>query len=236
MNTDNTKLCVLPWIHLEVQPNGYITQCCVNKNFVTDQDNNPININTATITSAWNCSSIKMNREQFLEGKIPSGCENCFKDENSSYTSLRQRKNEEFKYVFNKISKSMLAASPVSLDLKFGNLCNLKCRICSPEQSSSWYQESISHNEVTHLKESINLYSWPSNNQNFWNDLFNHIQDIQKIDIYGGEPLLIKEHVDFLKMCIQTKHSEHISLCYSTNGTIYSDELINQIWPYFSIF
>jgi MoaA/NifB/PqqE/SkfB family radical SAM enzyme len=121
------------------------------------------------------------------------------------------------------------------LDLKLGNICNLKCRICGSWSSSKWAAEEIDylkaegatreeqkkHTAYQMLKEG----AWPRNSERFWDSLEDLLPGIRYFEFTGGEPFMIKEHAELLQRAVDAGQAGNIELHYNTNGTQYSDEL-----------
>jgi sulfatase maturation enzyme AslB (radical SAM superfamily) len=114
------------------------------------------------------------------------------------------------------------------LDLKLGNTCNLKCRTCNPDSSSSWVTEwyDVYHNVneskfdfLQKYKRIRELYS-PSN-ENLWKTLEEWIPKCVMIDFYGGEPLLVDRSWKILQQCVVDGYSKEQEIHYNTNATIF---------------
>jgi MoaA/NifB/PqqE/SkfB family radical SAM enzyme len=125
------------------------------------------------------------------------------------------------------------------VDLKLGNICNLKCRICGSWSSSKWAEEEMnylpdhvdkkSHISYTWLKQG----AWPRKSPAFWNNLIDILPNIKYIEFTGGEPWLIKEHFDLLKIAVDSGDSKHIDIHYNTNATQLPEDFDTEIWKYF---
>jgi hypothetical protein len=90
------------------------------------------------------------------------------------------------------------------LDLKLGNICNLKCRICGSWSSSQFANEEIAQlpaaeKKQSHAYQMLKAGSWPRENNKFWNEIEHVLSDIRYIEFTGGEPFMIKEHFDMLQ-------------------------------------
>ena len=124
---------------------------------------------------------------------------------------------------------------PISyLDIRFGNLCNLKCMMCGPTDSNKWYDDYYQlwkknyftdHGNTIKLKKindswrtEKNIYNWSEDPQ-LWSQIEKHIHTFRTIYIAGGEPLLIKSHYDFLKKCIEKNVSHKLTIEYNSNTT-----------------
>jgi MoaA/NifB/PqqE/SkfB family radical SAM enzyme len=110
------------------------------------------------------------------------------------------------------------------LDLKLGNICNLKCRICGSWSSSTYAAEEIKHqsdkkNNFHYVM--MKLGRWPREQQRFWDDLEQHMSGIRYLEFTGGEPFMIQEHFDLLRKLVTAGHAGDIEIHYNTNGTIF---------------
>jgi sulfatase maturation enzyme AslB (radical SAM superfamily) len=125
---------------------------------------------------------------------------------------------------------------PQILDLKMGNTCNMKCRTCNPEVSSQWYREDwelaaqpaegVSYPEYLKRWRRIPA-SYSDNNQDLWNTMSKWVPNTVYIDYYGAEPMLIKKNFDVLQAAVDQGTAKNIDLHFSTNGTVWNDELEN---------
>jgi MoaA/NifB/PqqE/SkfB family radical SAM enzyme len=110
------------------------------------------------------------------------------------------------------------------LDLKLGNICNLKCRICGSWSSSTYAAEEIRYQ--TEKKNNFHyvmmkLGRWPREEQRFWQDLDQHLSGIRYLEFTGGEPFMISEHFDLLRKLVDRGYAADIEIHYNTNGTVW---------------
>jgi MoaA/NifB/PqqE/SkfB family radical SAM enzyme len=115
----------------------------------------------------------------------------------------------------------------VTLDIKFNNTCNFKCRICDSGSSSLFSAE-----EHKFLNKPMVIQNNWSESQDFINQIIEYLPNIQNIDMYGGEPFLIKKFKEVLQLAVKNKHSEHIRLHYNSNGSIWPEQFL----PYWANF
>ena len=121
------------------------------------------------------------------------------------------------------------------LDLCMGTTCNIKCRTCGPESSAQWNKEywdiNKSYNEISTYKDYkgfLRTFNDAFEDDSLvWKELENNKQDIRWIDMYGGEPMMMKKQWKFLEQLIKDDLAKNISLHYNTNGTIWDDEKYN---------
>jgi MoaA/NifB/PqqE/SkfB family radical SAM enzyme len=124
-----------------------------------------------------------------------------------------------------------------SLDLKLGNICNLKCRICGSWSSSQFAGEEISFLPRAEQKSSyaykmLRAGSWPRENSHFWSQIESVLTDIRYIEFTGGEPFMIDEHFDMLQGIIDLGIADQVEIHYNTNGTQYPARG-EAIWKHF---
>ena len=101
-----------------------------------------------SLEEAWNSDKMKDVRRQVLNDERPDVCEPCFDLEDQGVQSLRQR------HITDSSPESRINLYPDALDklnddysmpfelptieIKVNNLCNLKCRMCNPLDSTQW--------------------------------------------------------------------------------------------------
>ena len=73
---------------------------------------------------------------------------------------------------------------------------------------------------------------WPKTNENFWEDIDSHLKNIEKLEFFGGEPLMIERHYEILERCVELGIAKNIALSYNTNGSIFPENRIS-LWEKF---
>jgi MoaA/NifB/PqqE/SkfB family radical SAM enzyme len=143
--------------------------------------------------------------------------------------SRRQNENNRYEKYFDRISTEV-SPTPVHIDIKFGNLCNLKCRICSSINSNAWVTEEIA---LYGKADSNTTSAWIEPESPIWNDLEQMIPTLETLYLSGGEPLLLKHHWKFLDKCFEMQRSDQIEIRYITNGTISVTDTQLETWSKF---
>jgi hypothetical protein len=207
--------CSLPWVHLATHPDGGVTLCCISdhKNAMSRSKNYEpltyLDLNSSSINSVMNSDYFKQTRIEMLNGKIPDACRRCFQEESAGVRSKRIEENEKFEFTEDmaRAITSDDGTIPVNfkfLELRLGNLCNLRCRTCNPVSSTQWNLQYQSLKKeltfITNYDRKINS-SW-TESEEFWEDLLNHSEDLQLIYINGGEPTLVEKHWKYLESVI----------------------------------
>jgi MoaA/NifB/PqqE/SkfB family radical SAM enzyme len=143
MKLPHDKFCILPWVSLEASPIGTVRPCCLAKEEITDESGNQYRLASTSFDAIRNSSYMQKLRSEFIEGKLPSTCERCWAVENAGGTSKRQHTIARLEHVIDYSEWAEDAKELVFLDLKLGNICNLKCRICGPWSSSTFASEEV---------------------------------------------------------------------------------------------
>lgn len=210
------KICVIPWIHLNIIPKGKVYHCCMT----TDFNNYAGDLNTQTLEEIWNGEYLKNIRKQMIEGIEPKACSRCFDEEKTRGLSNRTAQNKYFNKKLQEIpiiTKNDGHVDQIDLkywDFRFSNLCNFKCRTCGPEFSSSWMPDAEKLGWNSKNKKVLNINEVGQNtNIDF---LKKYVNDVEKIYFAGGEPLLMDEHWQILEMLDQASRYDVI-LTYNTN-------------------
>lgn len=243
----SSTFCALPWKHLSANPDGAATLCCVSdfthsKNRARDFTSHSTqykSLNVDSIESTMNCDYFKEVRIQMLNDQQPDACRRCYREESSLNRSKRLEENERLGFTeeMARFITSDDGTVPVDfsfVELRLGNLCNIKCRTCNPASSTSWVSEYMKLQKevpfVTHYDKSINS-SW-TENDSFWDDLLSHCGNLQLLYINGGEPTLVEKHWKFLERLIDRGLHKQVTLWYSINMTNLPDKLLD-IWKNF---
>lgn len=222
--------CIYPWINLVVLNDGEIKPCCLYRESITGSPH----IQDYSIVDIYNSKYMQDLRQQFRDGQRPTGCASCWANETADITSMRQAAKFKFKELWFDIDYTQDSQCNLqALDLKLGNECNLSCRICMPEFSSTIADIDLSHNLIS-IERYNNIKSKTTWGQQieFYNQFESVAANLKYLDIYGGEPLMIRRHYDFLRNLIGMGIASDISIDYNSNGTIYSDSFF-EIWQHF---
>ena len=238
MKLPHDTFCVLPWISLEASPVGTVRPCCLAMDEISDSNGNKYKLANTSLVEIQNSTAMKSLREDFLAGKKPQNCRRCWNEERSGRTSKRMHTLDRLKHMIGAdVSWTSDAMPLMFLDLKLGNICNLKCRICGSWSSSQFAAEEIKFNRKEETRASFAYQmlkdgAWPRESVEFWDDLDRHLDNIRYIEFTGGEPFMIKEHFQLLQKLVDTGRAAQIEIHYNTNGTQYPEDG-EAIWKHF---
>jgi len=223
------KICMLPWISIETSPIGTARPCCLAKDEIIKPDGTKYNLKESTLEDIYHSEYMQDLRKDFLAGNKPETCQRCWDEEAAGRTSKRINSRVRLKEYYDSVDWNNTDPDQLwFIDLKLGNICNLKCRICGSWSSSKWAKEEIDYipgiDRKTHLAyKFLTDGAWPRESPKFWDNLRTLLPNIKYFEFTGGEPFLIKQHFDLLKYAVKTGHSQHIEIHYNTNGTQFPD-------------
>ena len=237
MNIPHDKFCVLPWISLEASPIGTVRPCCLADDEIVDNAGNKFELASADFGDIQNSAHMRGLREQFLAGEKPQTCRKCWNEERSGRTSKRMHTLNRLKHVLPTDEWTSDAKPLMFLDLKLGNICNLKCRICGSWSSSQFAAEELNQLRGEEKKSSFHYQmlkagAWPRENLTFWDQIDHMLTDIRYIEFTGGEPFMIEEHFDMLQGIVDRGIAHQVEIHYNTNGTHYPEQAVD-IWKHF---
>lgn len=231
------RFCVLPWLSLEASPVGTARPCCLADDEIVDDSGVKYDLATADLTEIINCTQMKNLRRAFLTGQQPQTCRRCWNEERAGRTSKRMHTLDRLKHLLHGAEWTEDALPLMFLDLKLGNICNLKCRICGSWSSSQFATEEINDTLPEKRKDTfaykmLRAGAWPRTSSKFWQQLEQVADQIRYIEFTGGEPFLIQEHFDLLCRLVDRDLAHNIEIHYNTNGTVYP-EAASDIWQHF---
>ena len=227
MDLPNT-ICRLPWSSMEVTPMGTYRPCCLYKESIPN-----LSVQQGhTIADAQHSDYMKTLRTQFLNGEKPTGCNACWQEE--LVPGRVSKRNATVYRVKAPQAFDETNVKPIFLDLKLGNICNLKCRICGSWSSSKWAQEEIdiAKGENDLARQQLVKGQWPRKTPNWWQSLEDALEHIEYLEFTGGEPFLIEEHFELLQVLVDRGYAKKIGIHYNTNGTVWPQRGL-ELWPNF---
>lgn len=233
--------CPLPWMSLELDAMGTAKPCCLAEEPIQQKDSAkvylineiltgkpgaPMLVSEFTLNEIQHSEYMSQLRSNLLAGVQDKTCQKCWAAEAAGHHSKRQ-------YALLKFGEQ----TDITLrfvDLKLGNICNIKCRICGDVSSSQWASEMVLNNPDRERYITVSSAGrWPRETPRFWQEIETYIGNIEELEITGGEPLLIQEQFAVLKRAIELDVAKNITVHYNTNGTVFPEDAITNIWPHF---
>lgn len=162
--------------------------------------------------------------------KKPDMCTRCFNEEDLGIYSARQSWNERWPTECTEINPKLNIRYA---DIRLGNLCNLKCRMCNPYASNQWVDEwpKIEPDTLPEKLLILKKMQW-FDNPAVWKNLADISANIEEIYLTGGEPTLAISQYKLFDMLIQADIAKHIKLKYNTNLTNIPSKMV-EYWSHF---
>ena len=238
MKIPHEKFCVLPWVSLETSPIGTVRPCCLAEEEIVDIHGNKFDLSkSAELVDIQDSNYMRKLRKQFLRAEQPDTCRKCWAVEDADGTSKRMHTLNRLKHIIPDSDWTQDPKPLMFLDLKLGNICNLKCRICGSWSSSAFAVEEIEFSPIAEKKTGFHYQmlkqgAWAKDNQDFWEEIKNLSDQIRYIEFTGGEPFMIREHFRFLERIVDMGIAGQVEIHYNTNGTQFPDNA-EDVWQHF---
>jgi organic radical activating enzyme len=189
-----------------------------------DEEGKKVNVNSTTLPDVFKNKTLSDLRKQFNKGERPVECTRCWKEEDAGIESKRIRDTRNF-------GEKKLINTVRFLELNLGNTCNFACRMCGIEASIKWYKEDRKLRFDDKTDKEYNsyvkkMYKSYEDDSLFWKSVYEVAPTLETIDMYGGEPFLVKKQWEFLKELIRMGYSKNIRLHFNTNGSIFNEEYV----------
>jgi organic radical activating enzyme len=171
-----------------------------------------------------------------LADKPSKECTDCYEQESAGFASMRVNSNKAFGHHIHIVDKTEEDGVFHDMtfrywDVRFSNICNLKCRSCGSIFSSRWYDDDVR----LHGKPLRPRVQFAGRHElDIWEQMEPHLDTIEQIYFAGGEPLIMEEHNRILKKLIERGNTK-IRLIYNTNLTElkWKKESVLDLWKHF---
>lgn len=228
------SFCVLPWMHVATTPGGTYRVCC-NSDSADNKlllDGQPMKVNRHGYSDLYRSETLQTIRAEMLCGVRPKTCSRCFSQEDAGVKSSREIYNEIWQE--DREYRMSDVIEPRYIDLRLGNLCNLKCRMCNPYSSNQWIDEweTIHGPFPEGERDWLKNMNWAehSGSDRHLKEMMHHVEEIY---FTGGEPTIIQRHDQLLDYCIDADLAKNIRLKYNTNLTNVPVRLMEK-WRHFA--
>lgn len=194
--------------HVSLDSEGVFRPCCTWQSMNTEPE-------VTSIADYFSSDFYTKLNEDLANNIWPEGCEDCENHERLGRTSMR--------------TESLAKPSDYSdAEIKFGNLCNLGCVMCSP------YNSSVLQDEYLKYKGQHELFDRDTNIRNTWytdeskiRSMARELSNRTELHFSGGEPTVntyLRTFLDELIKC----NSEAV-LKIRTNANNWPQKLIDML-------
>lgn len=230
---ESDSFCMLPWVSVHQTPEGTIGPCCIS-NFESE----PVDIHT--VEGIANSDDLKEIRMDMLNGVRNSRCRICYDQEDAHPNTISNRtdSNREFAEYFDAVHKTQPDGTLDDfklryLDIRFSNLCNMKCRSCGTGYSSQWETEFKQHpdDRIDIIEQVAMSLTDPEASLA---SIMPHVPHLHRAYFAGGEPLITREHYVILKELLANGRDD-LQIIYNTNisNLKYGGEELVDLWQQF---
>jgi len=209
---DSRTFCIYPWIHLHAYPTGEAYPCC----HAEMKPGVVGNCRTNTLEEIWTGEPMQKLRGDMLTETPHAACTRCYEQEASGFFSGRRSANKHHGHHIKKLEENPFEMT--YWDIRFSNLCNLKCRSCGHIFSSQWYQDQAKLAGPEWRDRNTVLNYAGRTETDMWTQLEPHLDYVEQIYFAGGEPLLMEEHYNILEELVRRGRFD-VRLIYNTNFT-----------------
>jgi len=261
------SFCPEAWSQIEIDPMGDFKICCLanddgHHGLVEDANGVEMNIMTHSIYEALNSETHKSHRLLLKQNIQPERCKTCYATERASKGPNDNGYSKRMRVVKTTTpsipeyvtvdtaekytnADGSVTSKIVNLDLRFGNICNFKCLMCSPTHSSLWaedYKQLFKYYVKGQNKYEINVDRrgkadakvpvrwWETDT--WWKQFDELIPTLRYIYFTGGEPLLVPAMGECLDKLIAAGVAKDIELRYDTNLSVVNMKIIDR-WKHF---
>ncbi|NBY39820.1 MAG: radical SAM protein [Flavobacteriia bacterium] len=187
---NNKNFCPAPWVSVYLAPDGTIDNCCVSRN-------NLGNIKHSQDTHKILSGNINLGVQQaMLDNQVVPGCAWCHGTVDNLQDSLIRDHGD--------LGDSFYQPGFFNLkylDARWSNTCNLACVYCNEGCSSLWAQENNRHIPIK-----------TNDRNNFLQYVLDNVESLERIQMAGGEPLLLKENELLINEIISRNPKCHITI------------------------
>lgn len=231
---DDGVFCILPFVHMYIHSSEKPKVCCTFSQYGLNDETVKKERNLA---EEWTSDYYRDIRIDILKGKKVEGCVRCYRGESNGGSSDRIIFNDRYKKILKQQNLDVILnidtgnqfKSPLDLDLRPGNLCNLACRMCGPSSSTQLnkeYKKMPKTFSFEPFNEDLQSHWATSDNLEF---ILKHADKGKRIKFLGGEPTIMPEVHDILKLLIDKEMNTKVSLSFTSNLTNVNKNFLNII-------
>lgn len=202
--------CPAMFLDATIDPTGAYSPC-------TALGGGAFKFNTTSFKSNWIDPQLEDVRQRSLVGEKLDMCTRCWSEEALGFKSERLYAKEAANNAYTQNYK----LGPIHLNIKVSNICNLRCRTCQSKDSYLYHIEGAYYekkNNITGTPYTLEKYKKHFTDQQL-DELFEISSRLERIELYGGEPLLDLQVPKYLLRLVEAGIAKNISLKVSTNAT-----------------
>jgi MoaA/NifB/PqqE/SkfB family radical SAM enzyme len=239
-------VCVLPFSQATIANDGRAKLCTHTHASTMESEGRCLSLHSHSLDEIWNSAYLRSVRRRMVEGREVEACARCYATEAEGGTSLRQTMNAHVACRADLAGEAALlgraeeivrekagaAPPPSALHLWLGDLCNLKCRMCSPAFCSlvaadpvqaPWLGGPPRPETGRPDGRAVRGRNWSADEAILFDGVLAHPERLRWINVSGGEPLVHRVFPAILERLVRSGHARHISIYVNTNATRYAN-------------
>jgi sulfatase maturation enzyme AslB (radical SAM superfamily) len=195
----------------------------------------------------FNSEPVKIFRTKMFQDQLPSECQRCLAEEQNGGISRRIRSNqksviftrvafiESFKqspgyqhFEYSRQTQGQTQTYPIDLHIDLGNFCNLACKMCNAQASSTIASQHVQWGIQQDRKYLGTDWTRDTETWNNFKKQLLEIPGLNNIHFMGGETLLTPRFENLVDCLIENRRFD-LSLSFVTNGTVFKPALIEKL-------
>lgn len=218
--------CLLPFIALNIYPTGGIRQCISGT-----ADLGSLN-SDQSLAEIWNSPGYLGLREAMFTSRWPSICRVCREREESGLKSRREIFKDNWQEEFSGGPDIDVKGSVPDirfLDVAVSNKCNMWCRSCNSDFSSTWekYESQLSDDlQNSESKTRLGHQKQRKSRLPRLLELLPYCKNLRRLTLKGGEPFFDPETLEFLEVVATREGTKDTVLSVVTNASIVSPRIL----------
>ena len=244
------NFCSSPWFHMRITNSGTYEYCRWRTKPLTGRYSATNNIQALSPLTYFQ-DTMSSIRQDLLDGKQPTGCQDCSVMEQYNKVSGRQRQLLKVGVLTNHFSKS-LASSPfrplfdyssannghtahtvTDWQIDLGNYCNSACIFCDPTFSSRIATEFTQLG----LADQIPPQAWcddPELLEKFCQDLIAS-PELRYLHFLGGETVITPGFKTILRCLVDNNLADKVTIGLTTNLTVFPKDIVELLVQFESV-
>jgi MoaA/NifB/PqqE/SkfB family radical SAM enzyme len=224
------NFCLAPFTQITYSPLGSASPCPYLGGQAWKFDDRPLG-------DIWASQELEDLRQAFCANEKTPTCTRCWREEDQGKQSARKLNLVNYQYRDNLLGvvDNGYRLGPQQINLRVGNLCNLRCRTCFSISSVTYAVEGR-HYELKNDLDTTVYTRYPdvfefSDKQ--IDEIFAVSGNLKRLEFYGGEPLLDRPTMRLLQLLIDSGQSQDITLFYNTNVITKPTKKHLELWQHF---
>ena len=233
---DSKVFCPAPFVHFFVHSSDVPKPCCAAEIYDTWKTPKVVR----GLRDEWESYHYTELRQAMIDGKKSDICKRCYAGEETGGISDRTNFMDQYSRVAPdleiNVEKGNEYGTPLDLDLRPGNLCNLQCRMCGPASSSQFNKEVKKDKKLLNFIDPFNedYESVWASERNLEFLLENIDKGIKRIKFLGGEPTIMPEVDRIMDYLIDIGKTD-VQLFFTTNLTNSNKKFLDKISKFESV-